>query len=692
MNIKLRNLILSAISLTLCCAIVLMTCFCLSFNGGESTAESEAAEVSSVASSKNAQENTSAKEEVVYIGIDAYGNVTDINVVNIFGSGDITDYGEYTSVKMMTTNDEISISGDEVTFSTDEERVYYQGTLSSSTEIPWDISITYYMNGTEYSAEEIAGMSGSLKIEINITENEDFDGEGDFYDSFMLQATLTLDTENASDITAEGATTAIVGSDKQFTYMVLPGYGLEAEITAEVTDFEMDAISINGVLLGLDIDIDDEELQEKIDEVMDAVSQINDGAGEVSDGSDELVSGASSVNSGASALAEGASELNSGISELSAGMSTLESGLSTLNDNSGELTDGSAQILEALETIEAALADIDSSTDQLEELADASQAIQEGIDSLNDGILSLQSSLSFSNYKTLMAANGLDIDTLVDGNTQAIAEIEELLSLLETIRTYIPEDTINTYLSLFGIDTENIFDELEEIADNMILLFTGNSAAISGMEAYLDALESGTDELAEGAAALAESYAEFNEAIGTLTSSLSSMLSEMVTLKAGVEALVESYEALDDGLNEYTDGVAEVVAGYSQLVSGVTSLSSGSKELLSGSSTLASGTAELYSGAAALSSGSSELSDGTQEFYDELSETSDEAMDVLDELLDMISGDAKVSSFVSSKNTNVEAVQFVITSTAVEIEEEETEEETEEDDSNFWDKLSALFD
>ena len=690
MNNKLKNLILSAISLTLCCAIVLITCAALSVNGSEGTAAAQTSEVSEVASSTNAQENSNAKEEVVYIGIDAYGEVTDINVVNIFGSGDITDYGEYTSVKMMTTNDEISISGDEVTFTTDEERVYYQGTLSSDTAIPWNISIHYYMDGTEYSAEEIAGMSGSLKITIEITENEDFDSEGNFYDSFMLQATLTLDTEIASDITADGATAAIVGSDKQFTYMVLPGYGLDAEITAEVTDFEMDAISINGVLLGLDIDIDDEELEEKIDEVIDAVSQINDGAGEISDGSEELVSGVSSVNSGADALADGASELDSGISELSAGMSTLESGLSALNSTSSELTDGSAQILEALKTIEAALADIDSSTDQLEELAAASEAIQDGIDSLNDGILSLQSSLSFSNYKILMAANGLDIDTLVESNTEAITEIQKLLTLLETVRSYLPEDKINTYLSYLGIET-NIFDELEELANNMILLFTGNNAAISGMEAYLDALEDGTGELAEGAAVLAESYAEFNEAIETLTSSLSSMLSQMVTLKAGVETLVESYEALDGGLGEYTDGVAEVAAGYSLLVSGMSSLSSGSSALLSGSSSLASGTSELYSGAAALSSGSAELSDGTQEFYDELSETSDDIMDVLDELIEMINGDAEVSSFVSSKNTNVQTVQFVIAGEAIEIEEEETEEETSEDDSGFFDKLKALF-
>ena len=43
-----------------------------------------------------AEENNSAKEEVVYVNTDANANVDEVNVVNIYGKGDITDYGKYT--------------------------------------------------------------------------------------------------------------------------------------------------------------------------------------------------------------------------------------------------------------------------------------------------------------------------------------------------------------------------------------------------------------------------------------------------------------------------------------------------------------------------------------------------------------------------------------------------------------------
>lgn len=89
---------------------------------------------------------------------------------------------------------------------------------------------------------------------------------------------MTLSTENCENISAEGATVANVGADKQISYTVLPVKGLDAEVTAEVRDFEMDAIAINGIKLDLDIEVDDKELMEKVTEIMNAARDLDDGA------------------------------------------------------------------------------------------------------------------------------------------------------------------------------------------------------------------------------------------------------------------------------------------------------------------------------------------------------------------------------------------------------------------------------
>lgn len=101
----------------------------------------------------------SEKEEVIYVLTDASGRVTDMEAVNIFAGGDITDYGDYSAVKTLNTNDPITQEGDKITISSSAARVYYQGTMKS-TVIPWEISIRYFLDGREYAAEEIAEKSG----------------------------------------------------------------------------------------------------------------------------------------------------------------------------------------------------------------------------------------------------------------------------------------------------------------------------------------------------------------------------------------------------------------------------------------------------------------------------------------------------------------------------------------------------
>lgn len=113
----------------------------------------------------------SKKEEVIYIMTDADGDVKNINAVNIFGKGKVTDYGDYSSVKMLNTTDKIKQNGDKVTFSSDKEKVYYQGTMND-TEIPWNIDITYTLDGKKITPEKIAGKSGALKMHITIDKNE----------------------------------------------------------------------------------------------------------------------------------------------------------------------------------------------------------------------------------------------------------------------------------------------------------------------------------------------------------------------------------------------------------------------------------------------------------------------------------------------------------------------------------------
>ena len=155
----------------------------------------------------------------------------------------------------------IDYSDDTIKINSSAEKLYYEGRLES-TLMPWDIQIHYFLDGKEYSAEEIACKSGEMKITICIVQNQQY--RGDFYDNYALQASLSLDTDKCKKIVAPDAAVANVGSNKQLTYTILPGKGADIEITAEVYEFEMDGISINGIPLNLNIEVDDEELMEQV--------------------------------------------------------------------------------------------------------------------------------------------------------------------------------------------------------------------------------------------------------------------------------------------------------------------------------------------------------------------------------------------------------------------------------------------
>lgn len=277
------------------------------------------------------------KEEVVYgiLGLD--GIADSLYVVNIFNTGDVTDYGNYTDVQNLTNADKIVQSGDEISVASTADRFYYQGTLPTKA-LPWDIHITYMLDGNEIESSALPGVSGELEIHIAVLQNPNVDST--FYDNYALQIALTLSTELCGNILANGATLADAGADKQLSYIVLPGKGADITVSADVHDFEMNAITFNGIKLTIDLDIDKSAFSEQLTELTDAIAQLDDGAGDLSEGADQLNSGMTQYLVGLDAYKNGIEELSGGASQLSSGASALESGLESLCANNDALVVG----------------------------------------------------------------------------------------------------------------------------------------------------------------------------------------------------------------------------------------------------------------------------------------------------------------------------------------------------------------
>lgn len=677
-----------------------------------------------------AQEST-PKEEVIYVNLDSSGSVTQVNVVNIFNlheNGTIVDHGAYESLRNMTTTDPIHYDGNTVTIQANAGKIYYEGKMQNAV-LPWNIAIRYYLDGEELSAEEVAGKNGALKITVDITRNEA--SKSNFFDSFALQVVLTLDTAKCKSIAASSATVANVGSNKQLSHTILPSRGAHLEVTANVENFSMEGISINAIPLNLNVEVDDEALKEQFQILLDAIAALDNGAESLKNGiatlqesaRKELTAGVKDLNDGAKALENGAAELkkggntlqngalelkngaialNTGIQTLNDGVAQIQTALNTLKSQSSTLTGGSSAFLSAMTQLQTTLNNVAVTNQTLTALSDASAQILEGVTQLADGAQAVQQNVSFSALKAIMAERGLDVDSLRANNSSAMA----------SLRSTIDENRELADLLGFG----DMFNSLEQV----ILLLSANNAFIDGTGAYLNAVNQNTIELVAGAQKLKASYVEFDAAIAKLVNGMGSLAESMGQLTGAVNTLVSEYQKLHSGIGSYTGAVAEISAGYAQIVSGVaqlaantTKLSNGAASLHTGAGELLGGISDLHDGTQAMSTGtgtldkgvtellrgisqlfegSSALEQGTSNMRDESSGIDSAISDKVDDILSGLTGsDHDLTSFVSEENTHVESVQFVFRTTAVVASADADQAQVDEQPLTFWQKLLKLF-
>ena len=110
---------------------------------------------------------------------------------------------------------------------------------------------------------------------------------------------------------------------------------------------------------------------------------------------------------------------------------------------------------------------------------------------------------------------------------------------------------------------------------------------------------------------------------------------------------------------------------YNQILDGVSSLASGSKELLNGTRNPSSKNITIFDGITELCDGAKQLNNGTNELNSETEKMDEQLENQIDEILSSIQGDeTEVQSFVSEKNQNIDNVQFVIKTKAIEQEKQ----------------------
>lgn len=465
-----------------------------------------------------------AKDEIVYAKTSPSGSTEGVYVVNVFDSENaerVEDPANYQQVENLTTSDALEQTGGAVSVNTTAGvPFYYQGTMDASTQLPWNVSVKYYLNGKETSASELSGANGLLKVVLDVQPAQGA-GASDFADSYVLQAQGTFSQETFAIADAGDATVAHSGSNEVATCLVLPGEGATFEITGVARNFSYDGWQIAGMPLSMAVDLASEDTSE----LSSATSELEQATSKLSGGASDLFDGASQVASGASSLADGASQLSQGVDAAVAGLDKLSSSGKVVAQGWSKVSAGIEGTVQGIASVKA------------------------GSDSFQQGLKEQASQYASAAGKATAAQN---------------AYASAAQAAKTALATYQANPTAENLQKV-----SDAVSAMDQVAQAMAQTAGASGAyqALSGVQQNYAKLASGIDSLASESAALPTGASGFGDGLSAYLDGADSAASSAAELQSGAAQVAS-------GANSVSDATAQVASGASELSHGSAELAS----------------------------------------------------------------------------------------------------------------------
>ena len=377
---------------------------------GGSTTSASASDVIDTAAVWHESGMETDKEESVYVLADAYGTPTEITVTaglkNPGPDAELTDVTTLTDIVNKEGDETYTKQADgSILWENYGSDIHYEGKADTSSELPLTVTVTYFLDGKEVGADELAGASGNIKIRFDYKNNTQENGS---ITPFAAITGLMLSEDNAHNISVTNGASRYMDGEYLVYGFALPGVTAALdldtmeltkeeeidlhdfmEVSFEAEDFELDFTATmvsNGLLEEKDYDKVIDKLDELTDKLEDSADQVKDLKSKIS----KLKNGGEKLRSGADSLYQGLSEVNAALAQAA----QADPSLAGLAASVSQLTDGSKQLADGVSTytkgVEKACDSIDdsssSNTDDTEKKQEL-QSLTEKLKSLkeNDG-------------------------------------------------------------------------------------------------------------------------------------------------------------------------------------------------------------------------------------------------------------------------------------------------------------------
>ncbi len=310
-----------------------------------------------------AYELPAAYDETYYATLDPYGALTQGSVVKSYrlnGRTSLTDYGTYDAVTNLTDSRQAAVKDGAVTFdfSGDGEapdRFFFQAdTARPFEELPWRIAVSYKLNGAPARAEDLAGKTGLIEIDLDATPNP---AAGEYFKTnLVLMAAAVFNDDDLTSLEAPGAQIQLIGNLRAVLFAVLPGEEDHYAIRVGMDSFEFSGLMLLAVPATL----------EQLDQLAD-LREVKE------EGKDSL-----------DAIDESLDVILDTLNGMSGSLNATANGLDKLNAARSQVNAGKGQVYDSTD---AALAGLDGLTQSLGRmdpyLTEASQAVTDTVEAVN---------------------------------------------------------------------------------------------------------------------------------------------------------------------------------------------------------------------------------------------------------------------------------------------------------------------
>jgi chromosome segregation ATPase len=370
-------------------------------------------------------------DETMYVNADYYGVSTSTSVVKSVGMNGLTqftDHGYYSKITNMTDNTEPEVNGDTVTWNVPEgtNRFYYEGSIdNNAVQLPWNVDVSYKLNGQPADASKLNHASGLVEIDVNAVHNTQ--AKEYYQNNMILTVIVPVDMGKCYSVDAPGSQTQNMGSTTGVMFMALPGEDGNFTVRLGTDDFSCSGIYI-AMVPGTLSDLD------RIKSLNEAKDRFRDAGDDLFDSMTDLMKSMEAMKSDVQVAQSGAQDLQSARNTVNGSRHEIE-GLSTeaLNEMQSAI-DQTNVVIPYLETARDAVMDINADADTM---SSTMGDLQDSLDDLYPKLGRLGNALS-------RASGNISSNTVSDAEREkSVQEVREIINEINQLQAQLKKDIAN---------------------------------------------------------------------------------------------------------------------------------------------------------------------------------------------------------------------------------------------------------